>query len=141
MRAPLRFAVCAAAVSAGASVLGVPLAVSVGEPALCWMLLGLLIMSATGIAGGAWLAARHGGPGSGFLAALGVCMLARFGLSAGGALAAAARGPEPAWSYMAGLGLGYFPLQGFEIVWFLRGARSNLEPARKRQARIDGSVG
>ena len=95
-----------------------------GERVVGWSLLGWLVMSVTGVVGGSWLVAKHGSLGWGFFAALAACMLARLLFGGAGALAAALRGPEAPWAYLAGLGVGYLPLQVFETGWFLRRSKS-----------------
>ena len=77
-------------------------------------------MVLVGVAGGAWLATQHGSPGTGFLVAMGTCMLARLFGSAAGAIAAGTHGMGALWPYLAGLGFGFVPLQLFEIGWFMR---------------------
>lgn len=83
-----------------------------------WNLLGWLVMSAIGVAGGVVMAAVHGKPGPTFLAALVGSMLARLIAAALGAWAASFIGCKAAWPYVLGLGAGYVPLQLFEVVWF-----------------------
>ena len=98
---------------------------SSGELALRWSLLGWLVMTATGVAGGGWMAAVHGRPGSVFIVALVGCMLTRLFASGWGAWAATAVGSEAAWPYVIGLGAGFVPLQVFETGWFLTRSRSH----------------
>ena len=100
-----------------------PLAIAQGAMALQWGLSGWLVMAVTGIAGGTWMVHKHGRQGSGFIVALGTCMLARLFASAGGAFGAAMQGMEAVWAYVVGLGAGYLPLQLFEIWWFVRSTR------------------
>jgi hypothetical protein len=101
-----------------------PIAAARGGPtAAGWTALGWLVTALTGVAGGAWVASRHGRAGAGFFVALQTCILARLGLSALGALLAANRGRDAAWAYVAGLVAGFLPLQVFEILWFFRVAR------------------
>jgi hypothetical protein len=105
---------------AAACVLAALLALQ-GEPALvAWGLGGWWVMSVVGVAGGAWLVRRHGAPGSGFLLAMGTCMLARLALAAAGAFAAAAVGMPEVHAYLIGLGAGYVPLQVVEMNWLWR---------------------
>jgi len=111
----------AIAVAAGAALL--PIAIAEGAVALQWGISGWLIMAVTGLAGGIWIVNKHGKQGSGFLVALGTCMLARLFASAAGAFGAALQGMEAVWAYIAGLSAGYLPLQLFEIWWFVRSAR------------------
>jgi hypothetical protein len=111
----------ASALAAAAALL--PFAFHEGAVALRWGLSGWLIMSVIGLAGGMWLVLKHGRQGSGFLVALGTCMLARLFASAAGAFGAAAQGMEAVWAYIVGLVAGYLPLQFFEIWWFVRGSR------------------
>jgi hypothetical protein len=100
-----------------------PLAISRGAAAVQWGVSGWLIMATTGMAGGVWLVFKHGKQGSGFLVALGTCMLARLFASAAGAFGAAQQGMEAVWPYIVGLCTGYLPLQLFELWWFVRSAR------------------
>jgi hypothetical protein len=89
-----------------------------GETALRWSLLGWLAMAVIGVAGGSWMSAVHGRPGSAFLAALVSCMLTRLAVLGLGAWAATPIGISAAWPYVVGLGAGYIPLQLFEARWF-----------------------
>jgi hypothetical protein len=94
-----------------------------GRAAVGWGLLGWSIMALIGVAGGTWQAKLHGSQGTGFLVALGTCILARLVGAAAGAAAAATLGMGAVWPYLAGLGAGYVPLQLFEVGWFLRQSR------------------
>jgi hypothetical protein len=47
-------------------------------------------------------------------------MLARLALAAAGAIAVAGREQPEVYAYLLGLGVGYFPLQAYEMNWFLR---------------------
>jgi len=89
-----------------------------------WLVLGWAAMSLGHVAGGSWMAARHGRPGSGFLVALGASMFGRFLLAIAGGVAAWFAGEAAAVAYVAGLGLGFVPLQSLESVWFLRASRA-----------------
>lgn len=100
-----------------------PWALAHGPVAMQWGVSGWLIMAGTGMAGGVWLVLKHGKQGSGFLVALGTCMLARLFASAAGAFGAAQQGMEAVWPYIVGLIAGYVPLQLFELWWFVRVAR------------------
>lgn len=97
-----------------------PLVAVFGVGPMAWALLGFWMMSVVGIAGGAWLVATHGSPGAGFSIAVATCILARLVLAGAGAAAAAMRGMEAVWAYLAGLGVGFLPIQVFEMNWFLR---------------------
>lgn len=125
----VRFGILGAAVAVLAGLALLPLALNRGGPAPLWGFTGWAIMAATGLAGGVWMTRTHGRQGSGFLVALGTCMLARLFASVGGALTAAVRGTDAVWPYLVGLGAGYVPLQLFEVGWFLR-----LSKIRSRQA-------
>jgi hypothetical protein len=118
-----RFALIGGAIVAAAGAALLPLAIARGTVALQWGLAGWLVMAITGLAGGIWLVWKHGKQGSGFLVALGTCMLARLFASAAGAFGAAMQGMEAVWPYLIGLVAGYIPLQLFEIWWFVRSAR------------------
>jgi len=135
----LRFATIGSAVAVAAGLALLPLALSRGGDAVRWGLTGWAIMALTGVAGGAWMARTHGRQGSGFLVALGTCMLARLFGSVGGALVAATRGTDAVWPYLAGLCAGYIPLQSFEIGWFLR--RSKARPRDDGESQVARSAG
>ncbi len=100
---------------------------SSGQTVIGWSLLGWLVMTATGVIGGSWMAALHGRPGSAFVGAVLGCMLARLVGSALGAWAATPIGIEAARPYVIGLGVGYVPLQIFEAKWFLARSRRRAE--------------
>lgn len=134
-----RFAITGGAIAVAAGLALLPPGLSRGASALRWGALGWAIMALTGLAGGVWMARTHGRQGSGFLVALGTCMLARLFGSVGGALAAAARGTEAVWPYLAGLCAGYVPLQLFEIGWFLR--LSKVRSREDRESRAGRSAG
>jgi hypothetical protein len=104
----------------GAALIVIPFAATRGPVAIGWGLLGWSVMVLVGAFGGAWVVARHGAPGAGFLVAMGTCMLARLFGAAAGALVAGMQGTGAVWPYLAGLGVGYIPLQFFEIGWFMR---------------------
>lgn len=91
-----------------------------GEGFLRWSMLGWLLMTAIGICGGVWTVRVHGRPGAGFVIAVGSCMLARLFASALGAWGAVRHGMPAVWAYLAGLTVGYVPLQLFELGWFVR---------------------
>ena len=126
----LRFAIIGAAVAVLAGLALLPLALARGGPAPVWGFTGWANMALTGLAGGIWMTRTHGRQGSGFLVALGTCMLARLFASVGGALTAAVRGTDAVWPFLVGLCAGYVPLQLFEVGWFLR-----LSKVRSREAR------
>ena len=127
--AALWFAIIGTVIAVAAGLPLLPLALDRGAPAPSWGFTGWAIMAVTGVAGGIWMTRTHGRQGSGFLVALGTCMLARLFASVGGALIAAVRGTDAVWPYLVGLGAGYVPLQLFEVGWFLR-----LSKIRSRQA-------
>jgi len=89
-----------------------------------WALWGWSIMTLTAVGGGAWLAARVGTRGSGFLLALAASMLTRLCASAAGAAAVMLWAREAAGAYLAGLAAGFVPMQVYEIAWFHRRGRS-----------------
>ncbi|HXV74993.1 MAG TPA: hypothetical protein VD788_01640 [Candidatus Polarisedimenticolaceae bacterium] len=109
--------------TAVSAAIGMLLVVGLDPRALGWALAGWAWMTLVGVGGGAWIAARHGDPGPGFLKALGTCILSRLAGAAGGAALAASHGADAVWPYLAGLGTGFVPLQVFEIGWFLRRSR------------------
>ncbi len=112
--------------SAVAVVFGALLWVAVrprGTTWIVWSGLGWGMLAVLSVAGGAWLAAEHGKPGSGFVKALGTGMLARLFAAVIGAIGAAQSGDGAAWAYLAGVIAGFVPLQVFEVVWFYRESR------------------
>jgi hypothetical protein len=119
----LRFALLGGAIALASGLVLLPWALAEGPAAVQWGVSGWLIMAVTGLAGGVWLVIKHGKHGSGFLVALGTCMLARLFASAAGAFGAAQQGMEAVWPYIVGLISGYLPLQMFELWWFVRIAR------------------
>ena len=126
----VRFGILGAAVAVLAGLALLPLALKQGGPAPLWGFTGWAIMAATGLAGGVWMTRTHGRQGSGFLVALGTCMLARLFASVAGALAAAASGTHAVWAFLAGLCAGYVPLQVFEVGWFIRKSRNRSRDLR-----------
>jgi hypothetical protein len=119
----LRFAILGGVIAVGAGLALLPVGLARGGMALRWGAIGWAIMAVIGVVGGAWLARMHGRQGSGFLVALGTCMLARLFASVGGALGAAISGMDAVWPFLAGLCAGYVPLQAFEMIWFVRRSR------------------
>jgi hypothetical protein len=101
-------------------VLLLPVAASWGGTVVRWSLLGWLLTTLAGGAGGAWLISQHGTPGKGFLVAWGVCMLSRLILFVAGPLTLAPRGMDVALACLVGLFAGYVPTQTVEVVWFAR---------------------
>jgi hypothetical protein len=117
----MRFVLWSGASALGAALIAVPLAaVAWGWPAARWSLLGWLLTALAGVAGGLWLATRHGTRGTGFLVAVGVCMLARLILFVAGPIAVAPRGVEAALACVVGLFAGYVPTQAAEVIWIAR---------------------
>jgi len=80
-------------------------------------------MAAIGVGAGAWLAAVFGRPGPAFLAALSAGILGRLLATLAGSVAAASRGRGALMGYLAGIGVGFVPLQLFEIAYFIRAGR------------------
>ena len=118
-----RYALGASAVAVAA---GAPLWFLIAPRGTLWVVWGGVgwgMLALLSIAGGAWLAAEHGRPGTGFVRALGTGMLARLSAAVVGAIGAARSGEGAAWAYLAGVIAGFVPLQVFEIVWFHREAR------------------
>ena len=74
-----------------------------GATWIVWSGVGWGLLAVLGVVGGAWLAAEHGKPGSGFLKALGVSMLARLFAAATGAIGAAQTGDGAPWAYLVGV--------------------------------------
>jgi hypothetical protein len=94
-----------------------------------WLALGWALMAVGHVAGGAWMVARHGSAGSAFLVAMGSSMFLRFTLAVAGAVAAWFAGESAAFAYVAGLGLGFVPLQVLDSVWFLKAVRARATSA------------
>jgi hypothetical protein len=88
-----------------------------------WGALGWGLMAAIGLSSGAWLAAKYGSTGSGFLAAIVAGILGRIAATVGGAATAAAAGRGPLWAFLVGLGSGFAPLMVYEAVFFYRAGR------------------
>ena len=119
-RTALRFALWSGASALIAALLLVPVAATWGTAVVGWSLLGWLVTAVAGVAGGAWIVSKHGSKGSGFLVALGVCMLARLILFVAGPFAAAPRGVEATLACVVGLFAGYLPTQATEVIWIAR---------------------
>lgn len=82
-------------------------------------------VSLVGVADGVWLCRRYGRPGSGFLTALVVGILARLLLVLVGTGLALRYGVDAApWAFLVGMAGGFVPLQAFEVFWFVKSARS-----------------
>lgn len=113
-----RFVARGALVALTAGVLVAAATVATGaEPR--WAGLGWALACLLGLAGGAWLAALHGTPGSAFLVALGVGLLARLGVLTLAAVAAALAGNSAIGSYGLGLGFGFVAMLAYEAAWFV----------------------
>jgi hypothetical protein len=109
-----------------------------GAAWIAWGGLAWFLLASLGVAGGAWLAAEFGKPGTGFLKALGVGMLARLFATAGGLACARFLGSEEApWAFLAGVATGFVPLQLFEVAWFYRAGR-RLQPSAGSESVSDG---
>ena len=126
----LRFVILSGAIAAAVGLALLFLVPDRGPGDLFWGSLGWAIMATSGVAGGGWMVRRHGSAGSGFLVALGTCMLARLFASVAGALAAASSGNHAVWAFLAGLCAGYVPLQVFEVGWFIRKSRNRSRDLR-----------
>jgi hypothetical protein len=125
-----RFAIGASVVAAFFGALLLFGARALGNAWFAWSGLGWLLLATLGVAGGAWLAAEYGKPGTGFLKALGAGMLARMLATVGGAACAVLLGPEQApWAFVTGAGTGFLPLLVFEVWWFYRASR-RLQPSQ-----------
>jgi len=117
---PVRFARGCALLCLAVAVALLPLGAVFGLQPMLWSLLGFWMMAVIGVAGGAWLVASHGSPGPAFPIAVATCILARLVLAGAGGFAAATRGMEAVYAYLAGLGACYVPVQVFEMNWFLK---------------------
>jgi hypothetical protein len=95
-----------------------------------WAAMGWGGMVVIGVAGGAWLAARHGQRGSGFLVAFGAGMLTRLVVIGIGSWFAALTGGAALGAFLVGLGLGFAPLLIYEVVWFYREGRTPFSDTR-----------
>lgn len=115
-----RYAWASGAVALLAGLLSVGFTSPRGPAAIAWAIIGWGVMAVAGVAGGAWTVSRHGRPGSGFLVAIGACMLTRLFAGAAAAGAAASAGMSAVWAFLAGAGVTYVALQVFELSWFLR---------------------
>ena len=129
----MRYALGSLIVACLALLAVLPYGASLGPPGIGWVLLGWGVMALVGVPGGAWLASVHGGPGTGFLKALGTCILSRLAGAAIGAAWAGSQGMGAVWPYLTGLGAGFVSLQLFEIGWFLR-RTGGFAPARGSNA-------
>ncbi len=118
-----RFVLAASAVAVAAGVVLLAATRSAGGSE-SWALAGWGPMAAIAVGSGGAMAARHGRPGSGFLAALAVGMLSRLTVAAALGLVATRAGETAVLSYVAGLAAGFLPLQAFEVVWFYRAAHA-----------------
>jgi hypothetical protein len=117
----MRFALWSGASAVAGALVALPLAGATwGWPGVHWSLLGWLVTTLAGVAGGIWLLTRHGSHGSGFLVAVGVCMLARLIVFVAGPLAVASRGRGAALACVVGLFAGYVPTQATEVIWIAR---------------------
>lgn len=119
-RAALRFALWSGASGLIVALALIPLALARGQLVVQSGLVGWLLTSVAGVGGGAWVISRHGRPGVGFVAALGVCMLARLILFVAGPFAAAPLGAEAVGACVVGLFAGYLPAQATEVIWLAR---------------------
>jgi hypothetical protein len=115
---PQRYALYAGSITLAVALLIYGLAWSRAWQVPGWAIFGWLLASVTGVGFGARLVSLHGTPGSGFMVALGTCILARLFAFAGGAAWAVSRSYEEAIAFLAGLVIGYVPTQVFELVWF-----------------------
>ncbi|MCP3980489.1 MAG: hypothetical protein GY716_14400 [bacterium] len=115
-----RYALCSGLVALVGAAAVAAVALPRGETTVRFGLWGWLMMALPGVAGGAWLAGVHGKPGTGFLFALAAAIAARVVLAGLGALPVIVVGREAILPYAAGLGAGFFPLQVFEVAWFVR---------------------
>lgn len=123
--AVVRYSLLSGVVAAATAVFLLLLASSSVDIDVRWALAGWAIMAVVGVAGGAWLTAVHGSPGTGFVVALGACMLLRFFASAIGAGAAVIYGGVSVTSFLTGLGAGFVTMQVFEVSWFFRRGRED----------------
>lgn len=122
----------AAKVALGAAVLLAALLAAWRPAGAGWAWIGFGLMAAVGVVGGAWLARFHGRPDGSFLVAMLSCMAARFVLAPVGMVFAARAGGLAPWVYVAGLAVGFVPLQLFEILFLQR------RPQTAGQARVEG---
>jgi hypothetical protein len=106
------------ALAAGSAV--VAAAWLLGRADLAWALAGWGSAAAIGVAGGAWMAARQGLPGGGFVVALLAGMLARLLAVGAGAALAASVGGGALWAFVGGFFAGFVPLAVWEALYFYR---------------------
>ena len=120
-----RFALWATSIALAAGALTGIVAATHGLLTLGFGLGGWLSTALIGVGGGIWMSRNYGTPGSGFLVALGTCMLARLAVAAVGVILAAIWLPEAFWPVILGVAAGYLPLQVFESIWFSLRARTD----------------
>jgi hypothetical protein len=128
----LRYLRAACAVAAVAGALALAAAWLEGSAGRAWLLFGWTPMAALGLAGGLWVAARHGRPGPGFIVALLAGMLARLAVAGTGVGLAAFAGGTALRAHLEGLALGFVPLQVHEALFFWREVRAPAGEARSR---------
>lgn len=115
-----RFLRTAVALGLGVGAVVLLLAWVAGGAGLGWAFLGWGSAAAIGVSAGAWLVARHGDPGWGFVVALLAGMLARLlAFCIGGALAARSGG-EPLWGFVGGFSASFVALQVWEGLFLHR---------------------
>lgn len=118
LRPSLRFAILAASVAVLSGAVAVGMALRSGGAA--WAVVGWAPVAVAGIAGGAWLAEAHGRMNRSFFLAFALGMAGRSVAVIASVLCALTASADAWKPCLAGLAAGYFPLQVFEIGWFLR---------------------
>ena len=110
--------------TAGASAMAVVLVAVVGPFAAhrLWLGAGFLLMITVGLAVGFHLERHLGSPSPRFLITLGAGTLLRMVVAATSAVALIERGSGAFFAYLAGMAIGYLPLQIHEVRWL--GARA-----------------
>lgn len=88
-----------------------------------WLVAGWTAAVAIGVASGVWLIAKHGRPGSGFVAAMASATAARFLAVGGGLIVALRQGDRAPWMYLAGFAAGFVPVTVIEVMALRRAAK------------------
>lgn len=126
----IRFAATALTVAGAMLAVGLLSAGSSGE--IGWMVAGWSAAVAIGVASGLWLIAKHGSPGSGFVAAMASATAARFLAVGGGLIVALRQGERAPWMFLMGFAAGFVPVTVIEVM-ALRRAGKPAAGTEKRQ--------
>jgi hypothetical protein len=121
----LRYGLTATLAALFGLALAAPLSAIQWPAGLSWTVAGWSILAVVGVADGVWLNHRYGKPGTGFLTALVVGVLARLVLVGAGTALALRSGGDAPWAFLAGVAAGFVPIQVFEVFWFVRSAKAS----------------